>query len=154
MNWDDYFFSIAETVARKSKDRSIKVGCVITQPDHDVVSVGYNGFPRGADDSREEWHVRPKKYLFTSHAEENAICNAARHGKSTNGCIAYVTLPPCARCARILVQSGIIAIHCEAPPKSWGDHGPWKEEFTAAQEICSSVGVELKIHEGTTGEEE
>lgn len=154
MNWNEYFFSIAETAARKSKDRSVKVGCVITQPDHDVVSIGYNGFPRGVDDSKEEWHLRPKKYLVTAHAEENAICNAARHGKSTDGCIAYVTLQPCARCARTLVNAGILEIHCKAVPKSWANSEQWKEDFATARELCNEAGVELIIHDGITGEKE
>lgn len=67
MNWDEYFCKLAEHVKEKSKDRSTKCGCVIASPDHSVLSVGFNGFPRGVNDDIESRHERPVKYSYTEH---------------------------------------------------------------------------------------
>lgn len=107
MNWDQYFAEMCRTVASKSKDRSTKVGCVVVGPDHEIRSTGFNGFPRGVDDSREDWHQRPLKYRVTEHSERNAIYNAARCGIVLNRCTLYVPWHPCADCARGIIQSGI-----------------------------------------------
>lgn len=140
MTWDDWFFALAETVSKKSKDRSTKVGCVLVGPDNEIRSVGYNGFPRGVDDNNEKWHERPKKYFVTTHAEINAICNAALVGISTKGCTAYINLPPCSKCALALVQAGIKSIRFLCPVDYEGIDR-WKEEFETATEIMTAVGV-------------
>jgi dCMP deaminase len=151
LNWDEWFFLMAQTVALKSKDRSTQVGCVVIGPDQEVRSVGYNGFPRGADDSREDWHERPKKYLVTAHAELNAVANAARIGARLKGCTAYVTLPPCARCAVVLVQAGISVVKFLAPPEGWEGDNRWKEEFGQASEIFRTCGVQAVEFASDTG---
>ena len=110
MHWDYYFMKMAELVASKSKDRSTKVGCVIVGPNHEVRSTGYNGFCRQINDDVEERHDRPEKYLWTEHAERNAIYNAARNGIPTDMCTAYTTTFPCSDCARAFIQSGIVRI--------------------------------------------
>lgn len=106
-NWDSYFMEMATLVASKSKDRSTKVGCVIVGPNNEVRSTGYNGFCRGVDDDNDDRHERPEKYLWTEHAERNAIFNAARNGIRMEDCTAYTTMFPCADCARSFIQSGI-----------------------------------------------
>lgn len=108
-SWDATFLGLAERFAQRSKDPSTKVGCVIVGPDREVRSMGYNGLPRGVEDLAERME-RPAKYLWTSHAEENAVAQAARIGVSLKGCTAYVTHFPCARCARALIQAGITAV--------------------------------------------
>lgn len=142
MTFDEWFFLLAQAVSVKSKDRSTKVGCVVVGPDKEVRSMGYNGFPRGADDSLEDWHQRPKKYLVTAHAEENAITNAARIGVSLKDCVAYVTLPPCAVCARMLVQAGVKEVRFLTPPEGWDCKSYWKESFSQANEIFKACNVE------------
>lgn len=102
--------AIAWLAAGKSKDRSTRVGCVLVGPDNEIRSTGYNGFPRGVNDDRDERHERPAKYLWTSHAEENAVAQAARVGIPLKGCKAYITHYPCARCSRALIQAGISTI--------------------------------------------
>ncbi len=106
-DWDSYFMEMATLVASKSKDRSTKVGCVIVGPNNEVRSTGYNGFCRGVDDENDDRHERPEKYLWTEHAERNAIFNAARNGIRMEDCTAYTTMFPCADCARSFIQSGI-----------------------------------------------
>lgn len=114
--WDDYFMGMAEYVATKSKDRSTKVGAVIVSPeDHAVLSTGWNGFPRGVNDNVDERHGRPAKYLWTEHAERNAVYNAVRRGVPLLGSAIYVTHMPCCDCARALVQSGIKTLVTREP---------------------------------------
>lgn len=106
-DWDDYFMGMARHAATKSKDRSVKVGAVIVGRGNAILSTGWNGFPRGVDDYVEERHERPTKYLWTEHAERNAIFNAASLGVPLWGSTLYTTLMPCCDCARAIIQSGI-----------------------------------------------
>lgn len=110
LNWDEWFLSIAHTVALKSKDPHTQVGCLIVHPGtHAVRSTGYNGMIAGMTETDALWE-RPTKYDYVCHAESNAISLSARHGTSTEGCIAYITHFPCLPCLKLLVQSGIIQI--------------------------------------------
>ncbi len=135
MEWEKYLTDICKVVASKSKDRSTKVGCVITGPDHEIRTTGYNGFVRGADDTREDWYQRPLKYEVTVHAEANAVCAAARVGIPLKGCIAYVSLPPCAHCALLLTQAGVKEVKVLGYPEGWATLDTWKEQFKIAEEI-------------------
>ena len=105
--WDDRFLELAKHISEWSKDPSTKVGCVIVGEDREVRSTGFNGLPRGIDDSDDRLNNREIKYPLTCHAEENAIMHAARVGLSLEGCVAYSTWPPCTRCARSLIQAGV-----------------------------------------------
>jgi len=123
-NWDRKFMRVAEQIARWSKDHSRKVGCVVVGPNHEVRATGYNGFPRGIDDSVGARYERPAKYKWTEHSERNAIYNAARTGVSLDGCTLYVTtLYPCVDCAQAIVQVGIRAVACVEPDFSDPDLG-------------------------------
>jgi len=114
MDWTEYFLNIAEQVKLKSKDQSTKIGAVIVGSDNEIVSTGYNSFPRGIDDNIDERQQRPEKYYFFEHAERNAVYNAARIGVSTKGCKMYMSCGmPCADCARAIIQAGIIEIWCK-----------------------------------------
>lgn len=122
-HWHARFLALAEHIAGWSKDPSTKVGCVIVGPDKEVRAQGYNGFPRGVYETPERL-VRPTKYLFTEHAERNAIYNAARVGTTTAGCTAYSTLCPCMDCARAIIQSGITTVVTRKPDfnlPTWGE---------------------------------
>ena len=111
MNWTDYFYNIAQQVKEKSKDERTKVGAVIVGKDKEIVSTGYNSYPRGIVDNRPERQERPEKYFWFEHAERNAIYNAARIGVSTKGCTMYLTCGiPCADCARGIINAGISRI--------------------------------------------
>jgi len=145
MTKDEYYRNLCITVASKSKDRSTKVGCVIIGPKGEVRSTGYNGFVRGANDEREDWHQRPKKYQVTVHSEANAVSQAARVGTSLAGCTAYISLPPCSNCAALLVQAGITKIKVIEVPEEWNRLDAWKKEFSVAEEILKEAKVPLEI---------
>ena len=91
MNWNEYFRGIVHQVKLKSKDERTQIGALIVGVDNEIVSTGYNSFPRGIVDSRPERQERPEKYYWFEHAERNAIYNAARIGVSTKGCTMYLT---------------------------------------------------------------
>jgi dCMP deaminase len=114
MEWTEYFLNIAEQVKLKSKDESTQIGAVIVGEDKEVLSTGYNSFPRGLDDSVKERQERPEKYFWMEHAERNAIYNAARIGVSLKNSIIYLTSGlPCMDCARGIVNSGIKTVYCK-----------------------------------------
>ena len=108
--WDQRFLKLAEHISGWSKDPSTKVGCVVVGEDREIRSTGFNGFPRGIADDAARLEDREQKYPLICHAEENAIMHAARIGLSLKGCTAYVTWPPCTRCARSLIQAGVVEV--------------------------------------------
>ena len=104
VKWDLRFLEMAALVATWSKDPSTKVGACIVDSKRHVVSVGYNGFPRGVNDTEQRYKDRPLKHLHVCHAERNALDNA--HCDVT-GCTLYCTLFPCNECAKSIIQRGI-----------------------------------------------
>lgn len=134
-SWQKYFLEMAEQVATRSKDPSTKVGCVISTEDKVVVATGYNGIPRDVLDKPERME-RPAKYLWTSHAEENAVAMAARVGSRLRGGHAFVTHMPCCRCARMLIQAGISTVYCGDGTTSMP-----LEEFDVATQMFREAGV-------------
>ena len=114
MNWVDYFRNLANNVKLKSKDSKTQIGAIIVGSDNEIVSTGYNSFPRGIDDTNPERQERPEKYFWFEHAERNAIYNAARIGVSTKGTTMYLShWFPCADCARGIINAGITTIYCD-----------------------------------------
>jgi len=126
-SWTEYFRQIAHAVKMKSKDKNTQIGAVIAGTHNEIRSTGYNSFPRNIDDFRPERQERPEKYYFMTHAEQNAVINAARIGVSTNGCKMYMTCSiPCADCAKAIINAGIVEIFCEHIDEEmetrWGEH--------------------------------
>ena len=136
-SWTDYFLAMAHLVDSKSKDPSTKVGCVVITEDKVVAATGYNGLPRGVED-RADRMERPAKYLWTSHAEENAVAQAARVGMKLKGGTAYVTHMPCSRCARTLIQAGIETVVVDRGTTSMP-----QEEFDVAMQMFKEAGVDV-----------
>jgi len=126
MNWDDYMHELVGVVAKKSKDPSTKVGCIITSKDHQILATGFNGFPRNVDETIAERWERPLKYDLVEHAERNAIYHAARHGISLRGSTAYLNWYPCKDCTKGLIQAGIDEIVVDAIPTDSDDDWGFK----------------------------
>ena len=105
-NWTDYFLGIAKVVSQRSHDIHTQHGCVITDTDNKILGVGYNGFPKGMDDSKLPTS-RPEKYAWMIHAERNALSNCVI--RPDNG-IAYVTGQSCNDCIMALWQEGITRV--------------------------------------------
>jgi dCMP deaminase len=139
--WDKRFLALASHIAGWSKDPSTQVGCVVVGPDREIRSTGFNGFPRGIEDSIARLENRELKYPLICHAEENAIMHAARIGISLKGCTAYVTWPPCSRCARSLIQAGVdeVVYPTESEiPERWGD------DFEIAASMMNEAGLAVR----------
>jgi dCMP deaminase len=102
-SWDEYFLSIAEQVAKKSKDPSTQNGCVIVDEKNRPVSFGYNGFIGGCNESKMTYE-RPMKYHLIIHDAMNAIIFAKR---DLTTCTLYDTYGPCENCLKHIIQSGI-----------------------------------------------
>ena len=113
--WSYRFLELAETVATWSKDPSTKVGSVIVDSKRRVLSLGYNGFPRGVEDSVERYKDRDTKLLLVCHAERNALDNSPG---SVEGATLYATLFPCNECCKSIIQRGIKRVVSFVPPPS------------------------------------
>jgi dCMP deaminase len=105
--WTDYFLGLAKVVAERSHDIHTKHGCIITDPNHRILGVGYNGFPKGMNDSLLP-KSRPEKYNWMIHAERNALANCVI--RPDNG-IAYVTGQCCNDCIMSLWQEGVVEVY-------------------------------------------
>lgn len=136
--WDQRFIDLALHISNWSKDPSTKVGCVVVGADREIRSTGFNGFPRGIEDSLERLEDREMKYPLICHAEENAIMHAARIGISLKDCVAYVTWPPCTRCARSLIQAGVVEV---VFPKDIEIPERWVEDFDRSLSMMKEAGV-------------
>ena len=110
ISWDEYFMGVSLLSSMRSKDPSTQVGACIVSNDNKILSVGYNGFPRGCSDDDFPWErsadsSNNTKYPFVCHAELNAILNAG--GRNLAGARIFVALFPCNECAKAIIQSGI-----------------------------------------------
>lgn len=140
--WNYRFMALAWHISNWSKDPNTKVGCIVVGPDKEIRSQGYNGFPRGVKETAKR-QTRPTKYIFCEHAERNAIFNAVLFGASLKGCALYVTMPPCAECARAIIQSGIKTVFFLK--RSDGDNvdiaNNWRETLKDALHMFNEAGV-------------
>lgn len=145
--WNYRYMEIALHMSTWSKDTSTKVGCVVVGPDKEIRSQGYNGFPRGVDETKAYRQTRPTKYAFYEHAERNSIYNACSFGASLRGCTLYVTMPPCADCARAIIQSGIKQVYFMAPPinaKKVDSPNNWRDTVVNSFEMFDEASVKYR----------
>jgi dCMP deaminase len=134
--WNHRFLEIAHLIASWSKDPSTKVGAVAVSQSRQILSEGYNGLARRVRDVDERME-RPAKYLWTVHAEANLVAHAANHGISLSGATVYTTHYPCAQCAALLINAGIIKVIVDASGKTnMGD-----ETFQVAEHQFVEAGV-------------
>ena len=137
---------LAHEISGWSKESGRRVGAVIVGPDKEIRATGFNGLPRGVDDSVESRHSRETgaKYLWSSHAERNAIYNAALVGVSVKGCTLYVPWFPCLECAKAIIQSGISEL--VAYPTNVNDQ-KWVAEFEISLQMLSEAAVRIRYLE-------
>lgn len=112
LTWDEYFMGVAMLSGMRSKDPNTQVGACIVSGDNKILSMGYNGFPKGCSDDEFPWCREgaplDNKYFYTTHSELNAILNY--RGGSLEGAKIYVTLFPCNECAKAIIQAGITTV--------------------------------------------
>ena len=147
MTWTEYFLSIAEVIKSKSKDNSTHIGAVIAGKGNEILSTGYNSFPRGIDDSLDERQERPEKYFWMEHAERNSIFNAARIGVSLVGSTIYITSGvPCCDCARGIISSGISKVYCKKTDTT-SNRSLWDEHAVRSLQMFKEANVEIIYYE-------
>ena len=114
-SWDTYFMQLARLVSTRSTCLRRRVGAILVK-EKQIISSGYNGAPRGLPHCLEVGCLREQQGVPSgerhelcraTHAEANAIIQAAFHGVSTAGTTLYCTTAPCAICAKMLINAGI-----------------------------------------------
>ncbi len=143
-SWDEYFIKLSQMVGSRGTCDRGRSGCVIVR-DKRVIATGYVGSPPGLPHCDEEGHLMhvitkedgtvSKHCVRTIHAEQNAICQAAKYGISLEGATIYVKMEPCYVCARMIVAIGIKRVVCE-------------KRYHAAQmtsNLFNQAGVEMNI---------
>jgi len=149
MTWEDVYFEMITALRQKSKDPSSKFAALIAKRDHTIVSMGFNGFPRGIADTEERLNNRDLKYKFVVHAEQNAILNSAKVGVPLDDCVLFVDAWPCSNCAKSIIQTGISRVVLNGDSSTFNDEGfldRWKEEIALAKGMFNEAGVEVNIY--------
>jgi len=143
--WNQRYFNLAEEVSTWSKDPSSKIGAVIVGTKGQIISQGFNGFPRGINDSNERYNNRAEKYKFVVHAEKNSIFNAIHNGASTNGATIYIFgLPVCHECAKGIIQCGISKVFCKMS-KEKRMNSKWNESEEITKIMFKEANIEYKV---------
>lgn len=138
--WDQRYLKLAYEVAQWSKDPSSKIGAVTVGAKGQVLSQGFNGFPRGLKDDFTRLHDRETKYKFVVHAEMNAIYNATYNGTSLDGSTLYVYgLPICSECAKGVIQVGIKRV---VMPNQ-NINGKWLDSWLTSMSFFDEAGVDF-----------
>ena len=141
--WGDRYINLAKEISTWSKDPSTQVGAVVIGNNGEVLSQGYNGFPRSIKDTPQRLKDREKKYNLVVHAEMNAIYNASLNGVSLKGSTLYVYgLPICNECAKGVIQVGIDKVIATRP----ADYNKeWDESIKDAKALFKEAEVEYII---------
>ena len=118
-SWDEYFMEIMDSVSKRATCNRGKSGCVIVK-DKRIIATGYVGSPVGLPHCDEVGHLIKKlthedgkvteHCVRTIHAEQNAICQAAKFGTSIEGGTLYCKMTPCRICAMMIINSGIYRV--------------------------------------------
>jgi dCMP deaminase len=121
-SWDEYFMEVCKAIAKRATCDRGRSGCVIAR-DHQILATGYVGAPAGLPHCDEVGHQLKqlihengsvtKHCVRTVHAEQNAICQAARRGIGIQGATLYCRMTPCRACAMMIINCGIVRVVCE-----------------------------------------
>lgn len=146
---DTYVMRMLPGIAARSHDLHTQTSCLVVGPDGEIRTSGYNGFPRGCDDSgHPERLERPEKYFWMEHAERNAVYNAARVGIPLKGCTMYLSWLPCMDCARAIIQSGIVRLVCDkATTESRINDPKWAADFARVRTLLAECNVVVDFWE-------
>lgn len=140
--WNDRYMAMAKEVAQWSKDPNTKVGAVAVGSKGQILSQGFNGFPRGILDKPERLNDRETKYKFVVHAEMNVIYNATYSGVSLDGAKLYVYgLPVCSECAKGIIQVGVKEVYVAQECIDLRPH--WFESFQQTLDMFNEAGIKV-----------
>ena len=146
--WDTRFLNLAKEYSTWSKDPSSQIGAVAIEPSsRRVLSGGYNGFPRGIDDTEERLNNRELKHSFVVHAEQNLIYNATRSGISLERSYLYVWgLPVCSECAKGIIQVGVSRVYITQSSIDKSER--WKQSWDKTKAMFLESGVDFIVVPG------
>lgn len=140
--WHRRYLGVAKVVSHWSKDPSTQVGAVAVGSKGQLLSQGYNGFPRGIEDDVNRLNDRETKYQYIVHAEMNCIYNATYNGVSLDGSTMYIYgLPICSECAKGIIQVGVkkVVMPNRLVPEKW------RQSFELTKSMFAEAGVEWKM---------
>jgi len=123
-----------------SKDPSTKVGAAIFDDKRRILSVAYNGFPRGVEDSQARLHDRETKYKMVLHAEQNAMAFATA---PLHGATMFCTHPCCTQCAAMAIQRGIKHVCWPTPSPEFVER--WENDMKLSMEMFKEAGVNVHV---------
>ena len=140
-SWINFFLKNAIMWSTRSKDPSTKVGCVIVQGKLQI-SQGYNGLPKGLNDTHSRLNDRALKLKLTKHAEENAILHGRK--EDLKGATLFVNAPPCSFCAGDMIQVGIAEVHYIIASDNFMKR--YAEDNALAVQMLQEVGIRVIEH--------
>ncbi len=142
--WDEYFLEVMKSVSLRATCDRGRNGTVVVK-DKRILSTGYVGAPSGLDHCDDVGHLlRTVKTenggesihcLRTTHAEQNALAQAARFGISIEGATMYTKMVPCRSCAMMIINAGVKRVVCEKDYHAGAD----------TKEMFNQVGIELVV---------
>ena len=149
-SWDEYFMEVAHTVSKRATCDRGRSGCVIAR-DKQILVTGYVGSPRGLPHCDDVGHLMKKVLheddhitqhcMRTVHAEQNAICQAARLGIPLEGATLYCRMTPCRTCAMLIINCGIVRVVCE---RKYHDGAESETMFLQAGVVIEYVNNEVQ----------
>ena len=143
LSWTDYFLSLTQLIAQRSKDPNTQVGAVIVNPQtKTIVATGYNGFPRGCNDDEFPWSNDSEnwletKYSYVVHAEANAIIHAQQN---CAGFHLYTNFFPCHECTKLIIQAGIRTVYY----LNIFEQDRWQDSHKASERMYKAAGIDYK----------
>ncbi len=151
--WDEYFMEVASAIAKRATCDRGRSGCVIAR-DNQILATGYVGAPAGLEHCDEAGHQMRKVLhedgsitqhcVRTVHAEQNAICQAARRGVAIQGATLYCRMTPCRACAMMIINCGIVRVVAE---RRYHDGAESEEMFRKAGLVLEYVHNEVERYE-------
>lgn len=143
LKWDSRFVDLSKFVSKWSKDPNANVGAVVVAKRGGAVSIGYNGFPIGVEDSAERLGDQAVKLELIVHAEQNALIAA---GSKAEGATLYVWgKPVCARCAGAIIQAGVKRV-VAVSPNSVAVSSKWHESGNLSLEMFKEAGIQVEFY--------
>jgi dCMP deaminase len=153
-SWDEYFMEVCEAIAKRATCDRGRSGCVIAK-DKQLLVTGYVGAPSGLPHCDEAGHQIKKMVhedgketthcVRTVHAEQNAICQAAKRGISIDGATLYCRMTPCRTCAMLIINCGIKRVVCQ---RRYHDSEDSLSMFEKAGVIIEHLNDELQKYDG------
>ena len=151
--WDEYFMEVCDAISKRATCDRGRSGCVIAK-DNQILVTGYVGAPSGLPHCDEAGHQFKKMIheddtetthcVRTVHAEQNAICQAAKRGISIEGSTLYCRMTPCRTCAMLIINCGIVRVVCQ---RRYQDAKDSEAMFKAVEIKLEYVHDELQVYE-------